>query len=388
MVRGRKKKTTTTTTASPENEKEIVQPPLQKRATTRVKARTSSSTATVGTSQPAARATVSKTGLKPAAKNTKPAVKITKSAAKKKDAPVRNHKNSKICACDDCLRNNEWLQITRYTGEKRCLPDSEDSEDFSESENSEDSSDCDSENDCSDEDCDGCEKCDDIPTCQCDGCQLASRDDSFGCDDCDGCERCCDYFGYNSAEEEEEEDSENEDDFSDDSEDDGMDYDDPAGRIEFYLREFMQRPSTHPIISSRIMSFILYLHTLPSSQVPRAIRNFFAEFSGTFSFGNFDLSSIFDAAMSSSQPAGMLVSEIARLPRHSYRGQTQKEQRNKEEPHKCCICMAELEIGDELILFEKCGHRFHSGCLESWLGRSDKCPICRATVQLPPLIIN
>jgi hypothetical protein len=28
-----------------------------------------------------------------------------------------------------------------------------------------------------------------------------------------------------------------------------------------------------------------------------------------------------------------------------------------------------------------CGHRFHSGCADSWLSRSTRCPLCRSSID-------
>ena len=171
----------------------------------------------------------------------------------------------------------------------------------------------------------------------------------------------------------------------DDSEDyeEGMDdflFRDNVSVVESYLRGYSQRPNINFAARARISDFILFLHTLPFAQISGAFSLFRSEFDDMDPFERFN--------WPHEQREGMSEAEIGRLPRHAYRGQTQKEKRLNEDPHKCCICMAELEFSEELILLEKCSHRFHSGCLESWLKRSNKCPMCRATVNPPPLIIN
>jgi len=44
---------------------------------------------------------------------------------------------------------------------------------------------------------------------------------------------------------------------------------------------------------------------------------------------------------------------------------------------KCAICMTQFKDGDEGILGASCKHAFHEKCLETWLDRSQTCPLCR-----------
>jgi hypothetical protein len=50
----------------------------------------------------------------------------------------------------------------------------------------------------------------------------------------------------------------------------------------------------------------------------------------------------------------------------------------------CAICLDAFAAGKEM----PCGHRFHSECLERWLGVHGSCPVCRrelpAAEQQPP----
>ena len=163
-----------------------------------------------------------------------------------------------------------------------------------------------------------------------------------------------------------------------------------AIHVTTFLENFQNNNAT-PIVRARIQDFIRSMTLMPFSNLLDSINYFkieLAQLSGNpltdFPVYNSQGSTNF----ASSSRSILSNTDISRLPRHSYRGQTQREKRLNESPHKCCICMAELEIGEELILLEKCSHRFHSGCLESWLRRSDHCPICRATVKPPPSLIN
>ncbi|KAI6686419.1 hypothetical protein NL676_032332 [Syzygium grande] len=54
-----------------------------------------------------------------------------------------------------------------------------------------------------------------------------------------------------------------------------------------------------------------------------------------------------------------------------------EEEGEEEEEEECAICMEEFEEGREM----PCGHRFHGGCIERWLGIHGTCPVCR--YQMP-----
>ncbi len=55
----------------------------------------------------------------------------------------------------------------------------------------------------------------------------------------------------------------------------------------------------------------------------------------------------------------------------------------------CCICLQQLVVDKIGIISKstvsdyelkqlKCGHLFHAYCINKWLKRNDKCPMCRA----------
>ncbi|KAH6782816.1 RING/U-box superfamily protein [Perilla frutescens var. hirtella] len=43
----------------------------------------------------------------------------------------------------------------------------------------------------------------------------------------------------------------------------------------------------------------------------------------------------------------------------------------------CAICLAEFAAGDEIRVLPQCGHGFHVGCIDTWLGSHSSCPSCR-----------
>jgi len=42
----------------------------------------------------------------------------------------------------------------------------------------------------------------------------------------------------------------------------------------------------------------------------------------------------------------------------------------------CSVCISDLESG-EIIRKLPCGHRFHRGCIDTWLEQNITCPICK-----------
>ncbi|KAF5206274.1 Ring-h2 finger protein [Thalictrum thalictroides] len=43
----------------------------------------------------------------------------------------------------------------------------------------------------------------------------------------------------------------------------------------------------------------------------------------------------------------------------------------------CPICLSEFIDGDEIRILPQCGHGFHVGCIDTWLGSHSSCPSCR-----------
>lgn len=43
----------------------------------------------------------------------------------------------------------------------------------------------------------------------------------------------------------------------------------------------------------------------------------------------------------------------------------------------CAICLSEYANGDEIRILPQCGHGFHVGCIDKWLGSHSSCPSCR-----------
>ncbi|KAG6500157.1 RING-H2 finger protein ATL74-like [Zingiber officinale] len=46
----------------------------------------------------------------------------------------------------------------------------------------------------------------------------------------------------------------------------------------------------------------------------------------------------------------------------------------------CPICLGEFAKGEEVRVLPDCGHGFHVGCIDQWLGLQSSCPTCRRLV--------
>lgn len=49
---------------------------------------------------------------------------------------------------------------------------------------------------------------------------------------------------------------------------------------------------------------------------------------------------------------------------------------------ECAICLSEFVVGDEIRILPPCGHGFHVGCIDTWLGSHSSCPSCRSVLAV------
>ncbi|OWM87346.1 RING-H2 finger protein ATL74-like [Punica granatum] len=56
----------------------------------------------------------------------------------------------------------------------------------------------------------------------------------------------------------------------------------------------------------------------------------------------------------------------------------------------CPICLGEFEDGEKVRVLPRCHHRFHIGCIDTWLVSHSSCPTCRQSVleHAPPPIVS
>ncbi|KAE9613191.1 hypothetical protein Lal_00027770 [Lupinus albus] len=49
---------------------------------------------------------------------------------------------------------------------------------------------------------------------------------------------------------------------------------------------------------------------------------------------------------------------------------------------ECAICLSEFASGEEIRVLPQCGHGFHVGCIDTWLGSHSSCPTCRQVLAV------
>ncbi|PAN08172.1 hypothetical protein PAHAL_1G393200 [Panicum hallii] len=69
---------------------------------------------------------------------------------------------------------------------------------------------------------------------------------------------------------------------------------------------------------------------------------------------------------------GLSAKQVGELPCHEC----------KEGPGagECAVCLEAFRAGDRRRVLPGCEHGFHAECVDSWLRKSRRCPICRAEV--------
>lgn len=57
---------------------------------------------------------------------------------------------------------------------------------------------------------------------------------------------------------------------------------------------------------------------------------------------------------------------------------TESQRNNKD---SCAICLDDLQTG-QMVKALACSHKFHSKCINFWLKRKLKCPLCKERINL------
>ncbi|RCV08195.1 hypothetical protein SETIT_1G306900v2 [Setaria italica] len=70
--------------------------------------------------------------------------------------------------------------------------------------------------------------------------------------------------------------------------------------------------------------------------------------------------------------AGLASEEVGELPCHEF-----KEERAGGGGGECVVCLEAILAGARCRVLPRCGHGFHAECVDSWLRRSRRCPVCR-----------
>lgn len=59
----------------------------------------------------------------------------------------------------------------------------------------------------------------------------------------------------------------------------------------------------------------------------------------------------------------------------------EKLRRNIGNPKECAVCLENLKVGDKCRLLPFCKHSFHADCVDVWLLKSTRCPMCRTSAE-------
>lgn len=141
-----------------------------------------------------------------------------------------------------------------------------------------------------------------------------------------------------------------------------------------YVRN-LQLTTENEKVKKRIAGFFKYIESMPDTEIRRDcddLRNDLIEFNGGRDLENFPQSGVILIDLIDGNNKGLSPDALSKLSSHKYTGPTQ---------NKCCICMSDIESGDDIIHLKKCTHEYHATCIVSWLKISNQCPICRNVVN-------
>ncbi|XP_062220993.1 E3 ubiquitin-protein ligase EL5-like [Phragmites australis] len=72
--------------------------------------------------------------------------------------------------------------------------------------------------------------------------------------------------------------------------------------------------------------------------------------------------------------AGLSAEEVGDLPCHEFK------EGASAGAGECAVCLEVFQAGERRRVLPRCGHGFHAECVDSWLRKNRRCPICRAEV--------
>ncbi|GAA0150883.1 hypothetical protein LIER_43122 [Lithospermum erythrorhizon] len=86
--------------------------------------------------------------------------------------------------------------------------------------------------------------------------------------------------------------------------------------------------------------------------------------------------------------SSMSRDDIEKLPSFRYKDdiiitniKEERMMRNIGNPKECAVCLENLKEGDKCRLLPFCKHSFHADCVDVWLLKSTRCPICRTSAE-------
>lgn len=89
------------------------------------------------------------------------------------------------------------------------------------------------------------------------------------------------------------------------------------------------------------------------------------------------LENINDQVPNSQRRGALSKNEISKIDKQKF---LKEKNVKKGEEEKCPVCLMEFEDKEEIKKLP-CKHMYHPGCIDTWLKRSCKCPICKRDVR-------
>ncbi|GAB2238944.1 hypothetical protein Droror1_Dr00024857 [Drosera rotundifolia] len=83
---------------------------------------------------------------------------------------------------------------------------------------------------------------------------------------------------------------------------------------------------------------------------------------------------------SCSRSLGLDFSTLKKLPVFRYSDMKGVGIRNSEQQLECAVCLSAFEGHEMLRLLPRCGHAFHTQCVDPWLANHTTCPYCRGNL--------
>ncbi|WCJ32846.1 RING-H2 finger protein ATL80 [Euphorbia peplus] len=74
---------------------------------------------------------------------------------------------------------------------------------------------------------------------------------------------------------------------------------------------------------------------------------------------------------------GLKKKVLHSLPKFTYGASAAADGGSKFASAECAICLGEFADGEVVRVLPQCGHGFHVGCIDTWLGSHSTCPSCR-----------
>ncbi|KAM0910739.1 hypothetical protein ACQ4PT_013970 [Festuca glaucescens] len=74
------------------------------------------------------------------------------------------------------------------------------------------------------------------------------------------------------------------------------------------------------------------------------------------------------------EAAGLTAEELGELPCQDFKAAADGA------GGECAVCLEAFQAGDRCRVLPRCQHGFHALCVDSWLSKSRRCPVCRTEV--------